>query len=152
MCFYVSCQFSFDAATALAADTLTHRRVPGTTPIKLTKKKIDFVPFGEALGPAARTSHNPFKGVTRNATKQLLPAMTLCVLGALAFPLFCDVVADNRCRCSAVWEYQAKHDGSLPSVDDSDAEKELSDIAEDLRRKLEVNQKALPSIPSDTVR
>lgn len=73
----------FELQSRLANVPFAACRVPASTPIKLIKKKIEFVPLGEALGPAANPSINPFKGVTRNATKQLMPAITLCVLGEL---------------------------------------------------------------------
>jgi len=51
--------------------------------------------------------------------------------------------------CAAVWEYQTRHQGQLPMGDES--LDEMTEIAEDLRKAWQVNEKFMKEPPQDVL-
>ncbi|KAI0795282.1 hypothetical protein BC629DRAFT_1581846 [Irpex lacteus] len=70
-----------------------------------------------------------WSGLTRKQTKELNPAAVFSIL--------------------ALWEYQVRHEGNLPS--DVDSAGEIEAIAADLVTKAQVNRQALPHVPKELV-
>lgn len=112
-------------------------------------------------------THN-WAGMTRRQTKELNPAVVFAVLGSyfpssLLFPflplsihhhhhlhlhlVLCFGFADRR--CAAIWEFQAKHQGKLPSeLEEAD---ELEAIANKMIKEANVNKQILTVAPRDLI-
>ncbi|KAH8104846.1 hypothetical protein BXZ70DRAFT_922717 [Cristinia sonorae] len=89
---------------------------------KSVKNTIVYTPLAKAL-------NHSWNKLTKRQTRELNPAILFIIL--------------------ASWEYQSRHNGSLP--DNLSAAKELGDIAVSLLSKADVNKQALPTIPQDLI-
>ncbi|KAI0084783.1 hypothetical protein BDY19DRAFT_997352 [Irpex rosettiformis] len=92
-------------------------------PAKNVRLTASYAPLEKAL------RDHRWTGLTRKQTKELNPAAVFSIL--------------------ALWEYQARHDGLLPS--DVDKAGEIEAIAADLVTKAQVNRQALPNVPKELV-
>jgi hypothetical protein len=110
----------------------------------MQKKKVSCAPLSKALGGS------PFRGLTKNQTKDTVPDVVVGVqceywLG------FVDIKGwSSYLGMSAVWEYQARHAGALPSGEESTLE-ELRTIADDYRKAWGINEKFMKGPPEDVL-
>lgn len=118
---------------------------------KNTLATAQYCPLKEAL------THN-WAGMTRRQTKELNPAVVFTVLGAFfsAFTslpfssaaLFCYATEANE-RFTAIWEFQAVHEGKLPSdIEEAD---ELEAIVNKMIKEANVNKQILTVAPRDLI-
>lgn len=110
---------------------------------KNIKNTTRYCPLNDAL-------QHKWTALTRKQTKELNPAIVFTILGPFYFFAAPEIsMIQSRRTLTALWDFQARHQGVLP--DDANQSSDLESIAIALLAKAEVNKQALATIPRDLI-